>query len=857
MEKGIFRNKIQPLSSYLNKGKNNTIILKNFDDEKIFKRNELKKNNSIDYDDLASEHRFHIIRKLTKSSHITQKLGNFERFMSNIRSSENIYKDMHLKKSPSLNKNLSEIHSLIKGKRYKNIKLIDSYFFNSNFKNGYMDDYYKIKENNSAIKSQKYKLKPIQRNHSCRELIDISKRLHKAIKSDDTPQLSTNISKITNIKKPNSKFIDSKLNVKNLKHNTSNISTTTNKSIITNKIPDFLSNSNSKICINDKNTSEIISEISLPKIKTNIEQKSIIPRIDSYNSSQFESEKLDNESPKSESTKNESCFITNLNTDKMRFNINKLLIEKKKERIPIDQMEERILKMKIFQNYQKESLEKYLNDERFKMDEKIDHIIKMYKMYENNYRNYSIGINRYINYLFNLSNQFEIDLRVSNKKKKDIYYDIEVLVDKLVTKQKEFEYLISTRNFIFWVKNIGKKVVKMNNQYIYKISKRRKFVDDLFEMFGKTEDSFAFKYLKKIIPIEQLENIITRENKRKTVTRRQSTIRQSVAPVSKKEKIDDELIPPPPGEKIFETPEEFIKVLESLQNNDIELLKEYEISLLEKGILINELNNENELYEEYEKSHLYSYLKMDIKNLESEKNKNKILKNKYEQINNQIKNKNDLSSLKQDFNIMSFNAFNNLSFYNVIKYNKLRIKYKFEGLTLLEKLINNISEIFSMNKTLNLFDLNEVYNYIPYENLVELLKIKKENFNNNNQYLIKVYTLQLMKLYIYFCQITIKKDVENKKLYAKIYNNIKDKVLVERKINKTKIIKKMGEEKREIEMKRLNEKWNREIKSQNRKCDLDIRPKIQIKNLEKTASKKKENENEKDEINKYNEIFED
>ena len=324
MEKGLFKNKIQSLTSYLNKSKHNTIILKNFDDEKIFRRNELKKNNSLDYEDLASEHRFHIFRKLTKSSNITHKLGNFERFMSNIRASENIYKDMLLNKSPSLNKNLSEIRSLIKGKRYKNIKLIDSYFFNSNFKNGYMDDYYKIKENNSAIKSQKYKLKPIQINHSCREFIDISNRLHKAIKRDDTPQLSTNISKITNIKKPNSKFIESKLNVKNLKHNTSNISTKTNKSIITNKIPDFLSYSNSKICINDKNTSEIISGISLPKIKTNIDQKSIIPRIDSYNSSHFESEKLENESPKSESTKNENCFITNLNTDKMRFNINKL-----------------------------------------------------------------------------------------------------------------------------------------------------------------------------------------------------------------------------------------------------------------------------------------------------------------------------------------------------------------------------------------------------------------------------------------------------------------------------------------------------------------------------------------------------
>ena len=56
-----------------------------------------------------------------------------------------------------------------------------------------------------------------------------------------------------------------------------------------------------------------------------------------------------------------------------------------------------------------------------------------------------------------------------------------------------------------------------------------------------------------------------------------------------------------------------------MKNKDIELLKQYEISLLEKGILINELNNENELYEEFEKSHLYNYIKMDTKNLEYEK----------------------------------------------------------------------------------------------------------------------------------------------------------------------------------------------------------------------------------------------
>ena len=160
MENILLRNKIPPLSSHLNKSQSNTIKLNDFNYEKIFKRNELRKNNSIDFEELNSSNRPQIVRKFIKSGGEPKKLGNFERFMSNIRSSENIYKDMHLKKSPSLNKNLSEIHSLIKGKRYKNIKLIDSYFFNSNFKNGYMDDYYKIKENNSAIKSQKYKLKP-------------------------------------------------------------------------------------------------------------------------------------------------------------------------------------------------------------------------------------------------------------------------------------------------------------------------------------------------------------------------------------------------------------------------------------------------------------------------------------------------------------------------------------------------------------------------------------------------------------------------------------------------------------------------------------------------------------------------
>ena len=147
-------------------------------------------------------------------------------------------------------------------------------------------------------------------------------------------------------------------------------------------------------------------------------------------------------------------------------------------------------------------------------------------------------------------------------------------------------------------------------------------------MFGRTPDSFAFKYLKKIIPLEQLENIITRAARRKTIGKRQSTIRQSISLTMRTERINDEFTPPPPGEKIFDTPDDFIKTLEIFRNRDIDLLKKYGISEIEKGSLINELNIENEIYEKISKTNLYNYINKDLTILDSEKKKKYILNKK-------------------------------------------------------------------------------------------------------------------------------------------------------------------------------------------------------------------------------------
>ena len=867
MDGFLIRNKIPKISSYLIKSQNHSLIFKKITDEKSYKCNsDFKKNSSIDYEDFGYNQKSNFIRKLSKSGHINQRTGNFEKYMSNIRSSENIYKDMPIRNAPSFHRNLSEIHDMIRGRKYKNIKLLDNIFFNSGFSNDNMDDFHdfqQFRKNDVSLRYKKSKLRPIQRNNSCEELIDVSNKFKKLIKNDETQQLSTNFSKAVNIKNNNSKILIDRISIKNLKNNTSNFSTTTNKSLITSKLPEFQSNSNSNsnICINeefsiDSNKNNISS---LPKLQMSKVKKTIIPQLSSHDSSVFESEKLDLESPKKEST-----FITNLNTDKMRFNINKLLLENHRGKEKIDVFEEKILKMKIFQIYQKESLEKYLNDERFSVQERIDHIIKMYKIYENIYKEYSSDLTRYINFLFKISNEMDLEKRVTSKKKKDLTYEIEVLVDKLINKQKELEYLINTRNFIFWVKNKDNNIINMNNQYVYRVSKRIKLVNDLFDILGTSTDSFAYKYLKKIIPLEQLEKIIIRKQRRsRASTKKKSTLRQTTSLTNTNsitnltEKMGEELSPPSPGEKIFDSPDDFLKVLDNLKNNGIALLKEYEQSQKEKGNLLSELNQSNNLYEKYEKSFKYNYINILHKKLELEKQKFLKMSKKSAYIKNLMSNKQDLSSLKTDFKIISFNAFSNIYFYNLIKYNKLRIKYKYAGLVLYEKIQNNINYIFSENEKLNLFDSNEVDNYIPQAILNQILMTKKENINENNEQLIKPYTLKLIKLFGFFYEIIINKNNESKKSNPDLYKQLRDQVQRERKIHNTKIIKKMLDEKRDNANKKLMEKWNKKTVLETRKLDLEISSNYNKDIKEEIIAEKIENEEKEDEYKKYNLLVDD
>ena len=852
MKKISIRNKIPPLSSYLKKNKIDSFSTKKMSEARSYKNSEYTKNASIDYGDLHYNNKFNMIRKISKSSHMEQRLGDLSKFKNNIRSTENIYKDMNFRNVPPFHKNLSEIRRMIKRKKYKNIKLLDIMFFNSGLSNDYFDDFSKFQKKNFQEKAEISKIRPIQRNNSCEELFDVSKKLKNIIKSEETQPLSTNFSKIVNVKKDKSTVSKNKISLKNnISSFTSSTNKTNTKSLATNnKFIEYPSISNKNETLNKdlEMNNQSLNAISLPKINISKSQQ-IIPESDNQDINIiFNSEKNE-----SQSKKNENTFITDLNTNKVRFIINQLIVENFRGKEKIDKFEEKILKLKIFQSYQKETLEKYLNDDKFNIQDKIDHIIKLFKIYENIYVDYSRDISRYINFLYKCESDFDFELRKINKKRKDLNYELEVIVDKLLTKQKQLEYLINTRNFIFWAKNIGKNIITMNDQYVYRISKRRRFVDQLFDLLGNSTDSLAYKYLKRLIPIEELETIIIRRNNRSrtlTKTRRANTIRKTTTISNRSEKVNKELLyPPTPGEKIFETPDEFIKILNRFQNNNISLLKIFGNSQIEKKNLVKELEIETEIYENYEKTYFYHYITLDEKNLEEAKKRYEILSYTYNYIKNILEDRNNLTTLKKDLRIISLNAVNNINMYKSIKYNKLREKYKYQGLVLLEQLINIINLIFSMNEKMKIFDIQEAYIYASHDILKEILATKKEYFDDSNKNLIKEYAIKLLKIYEFFCQIIINKSKEIKKLNKEKYNKLNEQIQIERKIENTKIIKNLLDERNEAAAKKLKEKWNKKTILARRKMDLFSNA-IFEKNKE-TINEKNQKDNEKEDLSLF------
>ena len=779
--KNVIPNSLSSYHSNINLNEQNPLIYRKIKSPPVNSpRNQIYQHVSIDSNDF---HRLKLIanRKIAKSSYMKQRLNNYSYLMNNLY--KNLYSDFNFQKAPSFNQNRSEIQQIINGKRQKEIQYLDNLFFNSKFPNDYLNDLYAIRKKNILFQHDRNTAKILHRYNSSGQLKSLQRNyLIKLTKQDeskdnDSPSNNSNILKTRN---------KNNLNInpsKNVKNNTSIISTTTNKSINTNKVPEIYSNSN--VSINEDNENRNILRLptfSLPKITQGQYN------ISSINSKNSDEDIFDN-------FFNNNSFITNLGVGKMKSKLNELMFENGKKFKKINEFEKKILKFKIIQIYQKESLENILNDNRFNIQDRLNHIIKMYKLYENIYDEYQMDLNRYINYIYLMISNNEMQLENDIKKKRELDYEVEVLVDKLLAKQKRLEYLVNVRNFLFHVKNKEKKLIKMDNEYVLRISKRKQFIDKLFDIFGYEPNTMATKYLKRLIDMEELESILMKKKMKTRPNTRKSTNKSLKFST---EDDEDALAPPPPGEIIFDDVDDFMKIIEILEDRNICLLKEKEIVRISCLKLKKELNDYITIEkEDYDKVRINNYIKNRIKKLKELKEKNEQLKKRRELFFKLYKVNDSSERSKEKLKIVSHNLVNNLHYFYFVNYSKLIQSYKYPFLLFLERLIDIMNSTLSSNDFKIVFKMEDCYKYIPLEKLNEILMIKKEFFNDKNQHLIMNYALQLIKLYEYIGDSFMRKNQfyisNNEELYKKNHELVQN----ERKIYNARIIKKLIYDKRQ------------------------------------------------------------
>ena len=791
-----------PLSSRIERNKSIPLLLQKINNVKVNKINKsIKNQSSKDEFCQVNNNKLFTSRKnsgIIDSEHI--------KFLDDKKFHDDLYINMNLNSAPSFNDNVYQIRKLIneeKNRKYNNIyNLLSNSPFTAESNIDIND--FNMKQLLLKNTNRNKQIKIIKRNNSCQDVFNSKVKFKHFIKKNENPILINYTKAIT---RNSPKIRNNKIEYfYSIKSNRSNLSSsTTNKSKFTIRFPEQKPNSKSNKT--DEPTTTMNSKIILPKLKNLSSQNSSI-------SNRSESGKIS-----MDIQKNEPSFITSLSVDKMKYNINKLLIDKSWKKTKFGEYVEKILKLKLYQIYQKEKLEILMNDDKYNIQEKIDYIIKMYKNYEKIFIDYMDNIKRYNNFLYHAFYENEMELRLLYKEKKNINYDMEILVDKLLNKQIQFEYLINLRNFLFFVKNRGKKIIKMNNAYVYKISNRNNFMNKLFDIFGRYEDSLAYKYLKRIIPVSQLDKIIKPKiHNINGAIRKISSIKQSPSIIENQN--EDLLSPPPAGEKIFKSIEEFIDIMNFMADNDIELMEEYEKREINKKELTKELDDAIEFNKKLENDETNIYIKKYIKLLDKEKEKYFKLTKKYEHFYDLYTKKKELSSLQLNFKVFSYKAFNNIDFYKKIKYNKLRVKYKIEGLVLIEKLIYNVKKILELNEELNVFPMKDIYHYIPEGILVQILNVKLDYFNKENQFLINDYTLQLIKLFEFFAEFIKNKNVQLKLIDSNKYSKAREIVLNERKMFNSKIKKKMLLNNRENNLKELKKRWNKKIIRDSKKYDI-------------------------------------
>ena len=547
---------------------------------------------------------------------------------------------------------------------------------------------------------------------------------------------------------------------------------------------------------------------------------------------------------------------------KMSFDINELLY------VGISEDKNELMKncqkyylIQILRKYQKERLETSKKNDLKKVKNKNIRFQKLLNSFIQKLKNYDENMRNYLKFLERQKNDEIYKLEKLNEDQ----YNAQIIVDNLllniVNTQLNLEKLIDIRNFLLMVKlkisklpkellneinnatnrdNIIKKIkslnIKININTVHKFISQNELNTESY----KKNSSFTLNPSKK-----EEKKIKFMQTKNKFSSKRMNTL--------KSENINDNVllqkINPYIKDKIpiFNSPEEFIDIINDLENKNLDLLKENEKINRNKEELRSELEIINNDVEKY------GIIIDEIINKKNTKyqdliKRNKTLNDIYQSI---IINNNDNEENKKKYiNKPSFGIFIDMEQVNVEKYNIIKKNYKYDYTLLLNKLIDFITTFLKSNY--KNYTRQRVYNLVNKDLFNNIIK-NKNIFSNEIKYFIYDYCVILLKIYENIIEYVLEnnKILSQNKYNLSFMTQLSDKYLQNKKNENSKEIREFIDKKRNEEIKIIIEKSKKNYYPLNRRV-LEFRTDSQIK---KNQQMKKNELKKGNDEEKYNQMI--
>ena len=492
----------------------------------------------------------------------------------------------------------------------------------------------------------------------------------------------------------------------------------------------------------------------------------------------------------------------------------------------LTKLEKLIMKFKTFKNFQKFRLEEVSKQDIKGLEKRIFMLQKYLKKYNKISFEYFREMQDYITFLNDTKIYLNNNSEGENNKRFNLYFELEKLVNENVIKQRELEHLVLIKHFLIQVKHCLIKQPSYFNIMLKEASRKYDLGKLILDLKIQPQNQNVIKFMESIpeireekinqniiaLSVKAISKTIVNKSTPKKRTKKYSQIYMLKSNNNNTNNINSDRIDRAfikymeyPDKEIFKSPEEFIDLLTNLENRNLRLIRE-------SNYLAKNINILKRRLESVSNDNINEEIKKDVKTKEdlfkTLKEQNISLQKKYNYLTNPKNRFFDNNNLRHnikgtkkqiiDLNVLKRNT-----------YNKIIENYNKKGLFFFEKLLTIIKNFFKLKY--NEYEIDRGYDLIGKNELNKILKLTQKNLKNIDNIYLNKYILCLLKLYENICEFVKYKDVvyNSSEKYRELIHKKKEEIQLQRKMNNSKNVRQLAEEKRMAGIKNIMEKNNR------------------------------------------------